>query len=355
MVTRRQRWKNYRRKRRVYIGSIIISLCIILSGMYITMSRTSVPVSASMTLQQGDNLHVRWPQWRDILFLGIPGLESTAGKQQTVKVSTELNAHNILRSTILLLANVDIKDIRTLISSEIPFLATLKTGTPTVNAMSLPNFPKFDTAGLIDGGKPLVGVYHTHTAESFIPTSGVSHRPGGQRGDIVEVGSALIKQLEKHGIKSVHNTNIHDYPSFMKAYGSSEITVKNMLSDYPSIQMLFDIHRDADKRENVTATVNGVQVAKILFVVATGQQDLVQPHWQENHAFAKLIDAKLNQHYPGVSRGIQLVEWRYNQHLHPRALLLEVGCQENSREEAERTMEMLGDVLAEIIAENSQQ
>jgi stage II sporulation protein P len=86
-----------------------------------------------------------------------------------------------------------------------------------------------------------------------------------------------------------------------------------------------------------------------------GQQDLVQPHWQQNHAFAKLIDAKLNQHYPGLSRGIQMQNWRYNQHLHPRALLLEVGCQETTMEEAVHSMEMLGDVLGEIIAENQYQ
>ncbi len=355
MVTRRQRWKNYKRKRRVYTGIIILLLCLIVSGIYITMSKASVPVNAGITPQQGYYLHFGWPKWRDILFFGIPGLENTTGKQQVVKVTTELNAQNVLRGAVLLLANVDIKDIRTLISSEIPFLAALKTGTPTVNAMSLPNFPKFENIGLLDGGKPLVGIYHTHTAESFIPTSGVSHKPGGQRGDIVEVGAALVKQLEKNGIKSVHSTNIHDYPSFMKAYGPSEITARNMLTDYPSIQMLFDIHRDADKRENSTATVNGIEAARITLVVATGQQDLVQPHWQQNHAFAKLIDAKLNQHYPGLSRGIQLVEWRYNQHLHPRALLLEVGCQENSVEEAERSMEMLGNVLAEIIMENNHQ
>jgi stage II sporulation protein P len=138
----------------------------------------------------------------------------------------------------------------------------------------------------------------------------------------------------------------------MKAYGPSEVTAKKMLEENPSIQVLLDIHRDADKRENATAVVNGVTMARITLVVGMGQPDLVQPHWQQNHAFAKLIDAKLNQYYPGLSRGIQLVEWRYNQHLHPRALLLEVGCQENSKEEAIASIEVLGDILAEILAES---
>jgi stage II sporulation protein P len=137
----------------------------------------------------------------------------------------------------------------------------------------------------------------------------------------------------------------------MKAYGPSEQTAKKLLEDNPTLQMLFDIHRDADKRENATAVDNGVAVARVTIVVGMGQPDLTQPHWQQNHAFAKLIDAKMNQYYPGLSRGIQLVEWRYNQHLHPRSLLLEVGCQENTREEAMRSMEMLADIVAEILSE----
>ncbi|MBP2662399.1 MAG: stage sporulation protein, partial [Firmicutes bacterium] len=42
------------------------------------------------------------------------------------------------------------------------------------------------------------------------------------------------------------------------------------------------------------------------------------------------------------------------QHLHPRALLLEVGSQESSKEEAIRSMELLGGILVEILAENQQ-
>jgi len=56
--------------------------------------------------------------------------------------------------------------------------------------------------------------------------------------------------------------------------------------------------------------------------------------------------------FPGISRGIELQEWRYNQHLHPRALLFEMGCQDSRKEEVARTAEILGDVIAEIFAES---
>jgi stage II sporulation protein P len=267
-----------------------------------------------------------------------------------------MNIGRFYRETILFISSVDITDLRSVVSTEIPLLAGLKIGPPIVSAMSLPNFPKFNPQNLIAGdSKPLVGIYHTHTSESFIPSSGVSHTRGGQKGEIVEIGAAMKKHLETNGIQAIHSENVHDYPSFMKAYGASEITAKKMLEENPSIQMLFDIHRDAEKRDNATVMVNGLPTAKILIVVATGQPDLVQPNWQQNHAFAKLIDAKLNAHFPGLSRGIQLVDWRFNQQLHPRALLFEIGCQENSKEEAQKSAELLSDVIAEIIAENKGQ
>lgn len=341
-------------KKVVLVAISIVCVCILLWN-YSSFNEEAVPVNASGGLQQGQSKKMQLPTWRDVLFLGIPSLTSTAEPKLIVKEQKSSSAKQVLRETILFFTNVDIKDLRSLFQAEIPVLAAVKPATQEVNALSLPNFPKFEITKDIPKGKPLVGLYYTHTAESFVPSSGVTHRPGGQRGDIVDVGEAFVKRLSNYEIAVLQNTTINDYPSFMKAYGVSENTVKKMLSENPSIQMIFDIHRDAEKRENTTVIINGVQVARIMFVVTTGQQGLAQPHWQKNHAFAKLIEAKLNQHYPGFSRGIRLDDWRYNQHLHPRALLVEIGCQENTKEEAERGMELFGDIVAEIIAESNKQ
>lgn len=350
MVTRQQRKQKARKK--WWLAAVLTAVLMVIGcGLYFWASEDAVPASAMLPREEAQGWRFL-PSWRDVLSAGIPGMVAATDPPAAVKVQPEVSAQSVLRGAVLFFTGVDMRDMRSLFRVEIPFMALFNTGSPTVNAMSLPNFPKFEWKSLTPSGKPLVGIYHTHTAESFIPTSGVSHKPGGQRGDIVDVGEALVKRLAQHGVLAVQSKNIHDYPSFMKAYGPSEVTARKMLEDNPSIQMLFDIHRDADKRENATAMINGVPMAKITIVVGMGQPDLVQPHWQQNHAFAKLIDAKLNQYYPGLSRGIQLVEWRYNQHLHPRALLLEVGCQENSKEEAVRSIEALGDILAEILSES---
>lgn len=365
MVSRKERkqrntnriWINFLR---VYDTSKIVNIAFISCMMamaiglaistYLNCTTSTIPVSGSG--YYGQYLPVLWPNGKTVLFLGVPGLSEISRPQTAVKITPELTAGSVSHRLVSLMANIDFRDLRTLFTQEIPFMLAFKnSGTPIVSAATLPNFPQFDSQS-VSKEKPLVGIYHTHTAESFIPDSGVAHRPGGQCGDIVDVGKALANQLEKAGVKAIHSSAIHDYPSFMKAYGSSEATAQKMLGENPSLQMIFDIHRDAEKRENVTAVVNGIQVAKIAIVVANGHQDLPQPHWQQNYAFAKLIEAKLNEKYPGLCRGILLEEWRYNQHLHPRALLLEVGSQESSKEEAIRSIELLGDILVEILAES---
>ena len=342
-----------RRSRTISPQMIIVAVIVILvcsSSLFVVLSSGKETVSSG-ALDAGSLIAQFLPTWKNVLFSGIPGLGEMS-EPSPVVITKAAVPGEFLRNAVLFFSNVDIHDMRSWFQIEIPFLAIVKNGYPAVSAAAVPNFPKFDYKNNVLNSQPLVGIYHTHTAESFLPSSGVTHRPGGQRGEIVEVGEALAKRLESRGIRAVQSKAIHDYPSFMKAYSPSETTAKTMLGENPSLQMIFDIHRDADKRENSIIEIAGNTVARITFVVARGQPDLVQPHWQQNHAFAKLLDARLNQYYPGISRGIQLVDWRYNQHLHPRALLIEVGCQENSKEEAAGGIELLGDVIAEIIAEN---
>ncbi|MEM5766959.1 MAG: stage II sporulation protein P [Bacillota bacterium] len=290
------------------------------------------------------------PVWREILFGGVPMLREMTSPQVPITVKKINPSRGFLSTVTLFLVNVDMKDPRTFLTAQIPLLN--RWPLPLANtAAAIPHLPKFEALENISPGEPLVAIYHTHTSEAYA-SYGKTHAPGGQKGDIVEVGAALAAALQQAGIPALHNQTVHDYPSFMKAYAPSEVSAKKMLAEHQSIQMLFDIHRDADKRENTTAVIGGEEVARIRIVVAIGQPDLPQPYWQQNHAFAKLIEAKMNEMYPGLSRGILLADWRYNQHLHPRALLLEVGAQENSCEEAQRSMGLLAKILTEIMREN---
>ena len=345
---RRQRQRNMLWIIGAFCGFVVIA---VIRMCFSIFAGDAVPVSVP-SYQSDEGAISQMPGWRYVLSLGIPGFAQATERQVPVKVEPELSLRTIMVGTVDRLTGVDIRDLSSVFRAEIPILAAFKQNQPAVSALSLPDFPKFMWKGNVPSGKPLVGIYHTHTSEAYVPWSGVDHARGGKCGDIVDAGEALVKRLAEHDIAAMQSKTVHDYPRFMKAYGPSEETAKKMLAENPSLQMLFDIHRDAGKKEDTTVMVNGLSTARISIIVAIGQEGLPQPHWQQNHAFAKLIDAKLNQHYPGLSRGIQLVDWRFNQHLFPRSLLLEVGCQENSKEEVLRSMEFLGDVLAEILAES---
>lgn len=335
MESRWQRKQKIRKKRRLF-GSVAAIFAIMSIWFILVVSNEAVLASAA--LYQGvPAVHF----WRSVLSSGIPGF-----------VDTEQPTGSELHWMVAFCTGIDGKDLRSLFQDEIPFMRSIKTDLPAMVSMSLPDLPKFDWRSYVGSGKPLVGIYHTHTSEAYTPSYGMDHAPGGKSGDIVEVGEALVQDLAEHNIPAIQSKTIHDYPSFIKAYGPSEITAKRMLAENPSIQMLFDIHRDAGKKEDYTATADGTTMAKITIIVATGQPGYEEPHWHENDAFAKSIVAKINQHYPGLCRGIDYEEWRYNQQLHPHALLLEIGCQENTKEEAIRSAKVLGDVCAEILGES---
>lgn len=321
---------------------------VMLSGFYTYLANATVPAVA---MHSSNTMFMGLATWRDFLFWGIPGLAHSNELKANQTTTVQRSMRDWLNETLILFTNINGNDLSSILRAELPRVAVQKNNLVSMPAITQVKVPSFNVAKNL--GKPVVAIYHTHTSESFIPSSGVAHSPGGQRGEIVEVGDALIQALANQGISGVQDTTIHDYPSFMKAYSASEVTVKRMLKENPSIQMIFDIHRDAAKRENVITIINGETIAKFSILVAQGQTDLPQPHWKENYALAKLIDKKCNEKYPGLSRGIILDEWRYNQHLHPHALLLEVGSEETSEAEAARSMELLGDVLAEILQGNS--
>lgn len=290
---------------------------------------------------EGDRLH-DWqmlPTGRDSLLAALPSMASYYGRSHGW--AEELGRY--LGAVTAFCTGVRTDDPISVIAMQFPYRMSERDDVQR-DEYSSPLFTAKVT------GEVRVGIYHTHTAESFVPSSGRSHAAGGECGEIVEVGEFFVRCLAEKGVRAVQNKTIHDYPNFMQAYSASEKTAAQMVSQYDSLEMLFDIHRDASSRDVAATTVDGKPAAKVLIIVAQGQEGLLQPHWQENYRLAKAIEKKMDEMYPGLSGGIQLTEWRYNQHLHPHALLLEVGSHETSKGEAMRSMKLLADVLARLLA-----
>lgn len=194
----------------------------------------------------------------------------------------------------------------------------------------------------------LVAVYFTHTGETYALTDGME-RLHGKKGGVVRVGQALQAALEQeHGIRVALSENIND-TNYGASYVESQATLRQLLEDNPSVQVVLDIHRDAGKsRENSLVTVHGQEVAPVLIVVGSDARDPF-PTWRENYDFARELAAEIEKQHPGLCLGVQIKEGRYNQFLHPRAVLLEVGSVSNSTEEAVQTGRLLAGPVAEMV------
>lgn len=197
---------------------------------------------------------------------------------------------------------------------------------------------------------PVVFIYNTHTGETYARTDGVV-KLQGKLGGVYQVGQALARALEeKHKLKVLQSDKIHD-TSWLKdnPYSLSYITAKEALAANPSVKVVIDVHRDAQvPRESSLTKINGRDVARIMLVVGTNARNN-HPDWMKNYLFAQKVGKQMEEMYPGLLRKIITKRGRYNQHLHPQAMLVEIGSAENSTEEAMRSAELFADVLAGMI------
>lgn len=192
-------------------------------------------------------------------------------------------------------------------------------------------------------------IYHTHNAETYVPLHGKS-KVDGENGGVSLVGNEIARVLEEAGIKTVHDLTIHDYPDFPTSYIKAESTAARLVRENTSLRVLLDIHRDAGVPVKETVKVGDENAARIIFIVGNGER-LPNPHWRENYAFAQMIAHRLEQEYPGVLKGVRIKSGRYNQHVSPHALLVEIGSEKNTLEEALTAARCLAYVLAAVIQE----
>jgi stage II sporulation protein P len=200
---------------------------------------------------------------------------------------------------------------------------------------------------------PVVFIYHTHTSESYLPASGKEHLY--PRGDIVLVGKHLQQVLlEKYNVKSVYSDEIHDQIPFRLSYQRSQVTIKKYLQEYPSIRAVLDIHRDATPGIKARCVINNQSTATIGIIVGSDKMGLPHPHWKVNYQFATRLAENMNLYYPSLNSRLLVSDARYNQHLNDHALILEIGDQNSTLEEAYRAVELLAGVLVITLNQEAQ-
>lgn len=201
-----------------------------------------------------------------------------------------------------------------------------------------------------DYSKPVVIIYHTHATESYQPVSDGNFHSLEAYGTVREVGNELAKALEAHGIQVIHDKTIHDSPSYNQSYTRSLETVKELMGSNGSNVYLIDLHRDAAAyigNVAITTSVNNDTIAKFSLVVGTGN-----PNAAALRQFADQVIGTAEEIYPGFCGRVIEKQYKFNQYMSDRHLLLEVGNNQNTIEEAKLTGRYFGDVMAKVIKDN---
>ena len=195
----------------------------------------------------------------------------------------------------------------------------------------------------LQGKLPTVLILHTHTTESYTKAGETYAETAGfrtldERYNMLCVGEAVAGILEENGIGVIHDRQVHDYPSYNGSYIHARSSTEELLERYPSVELVLDLHRDAleknGKQIPVTAQKDGEVLAQLMFVVGTDISRQSHRHWEENLSLALKLQLLLERQCPGIMRPVNLREQRFNQDLHPHALLVEVGTAGNTRAEA---------------------
>lgn len=190
---------------------------------------------------------------------------------------------------------------------------------------------------------PAVLILHSHGTESYTKTENYTesspYRTLDPNYSVVSVGSEIAATLEKGGIGVIHDTTPHDYPSYNDAYTHARESIRQYLTQYPSIRLVLDIHRDSSadssgKQYGATVAAGDGEAARLMLVMGSDAGGQSHPNWQENLSLAVKLHALLERETPGICRDIILRSSRYNQDLSPGALLVEVGAAGNTRQEA---------------------
>ena len=210
--------------------------------------------------------------------------------------------------------------------------------------------------------RPQVLILHTHATEQFMLydagyyNEGDRDRTKDKRQNVCAVGKAVAAELEAAGVKVIHDTTAHDSPQYTGAYTRSAATVEGYLEKYPSIKVVLDIHRDAILRGDTTLVkptveVNGRKAAQVMIIAGVvSTEALPHPEWQQNLTLAARWQQRMDAACPGVMRPLYTVASRYNQHLSPGYLLVEVGSEGNTVAEVTYSGQLLGKTLAELLA-----
>ena len=209
---------------------------------------------------------------------------------------------------------------------------------------------------------PQILIYHTHTTEAYRQTvegeyvEAGAWRTNDQTHSVVAVGDVLDQELERYGFQVLHDTTNHEPPSLKTAYDRSLVTMEDYQNKYPTIKVYIDLHRDAyndvEAGKKDFVTVEGKECARVMCVVGTGEKYSVKPNYESNYKLALAFTSEMENIKKGFTRPIRVKTGRYNQQVSDMCLLIEIGHNANTLEQAENAARYVALALSRVLEIN---
>ena len=226
----------------------------------------------------------------------------------------------------------------------------------TPSDLDVEKFVEYDLSISLDGTNPKVLIFHTHSLEMYSNSENVND-------GVIAVGKILKEVLEQqYNIPAIHITTAFDVVdgnlNREGAYERMENEVRKILRDNPSIEILIDLHRDAVAYyTRLVTTINSNPTAQIRFFNGMSKSkarnhdpiDFQNNYVFDNLAFSFHMKQAANELYPNFAKPIYLAPYRYGQHMLPKSLLINVGAQTNTQEEANNAAPIIAEILAKTI------
>ncbi|MDE7326011.1 MAG: stage II sporulation protein P [Lachnospiraceae bacterium] len=202
-----------------------------------------------------------------------------------------------------------------------------------------------------EGGYQIL-IYHTHASEAYVDSK------SGEVMDTVRgPGEALAEYLRGYGYTVYHDMTAYDQKDGKdnrnQAYSTARPQIEAFLEEHPEVLVVIDLHRDGGAKR--VATVNGKKTAQVMLFNglcrnASGPIDyLDNENLVGNLAFSLQTNLVGRVLYPNLMFRIYLKNYRYNQHFRERCMLIELGTDQNTVEEAYNAIEPLAHVLDTVL------
>lgn len=205
--------------------------------------------------------------------------------------------------------------------------------------------------------EPQILIYHTHGAtEQFADGK-------KEEDSVIGAGTNLASVLQKeYGYEVLHDKTKYDSLGGKvdrnKAYNNALGGITKTLEENPSIEVIIDLHRDGVNSNLRRVTkINGENVAQFMIFNGLCRSNkgeisyLKNPYLADNLAFGLQVKIEAMERYPELTIKNYLKAYRYNLHLRQRSLLIELGNENTTTEEAKNAMPYLAEVVDAVLSE----